>query len=79
MTGQQPDPRGSNRYLLLGQIGMEMATPVALGVLGDYYLKTVPWFTIGGAVFGFVGGLLHLLSILKEEKDDRTPSSGQEP
>ncbi len=38
-----------------------MVAPIGIGIALDYYLGWTPWATVGGAVFGFVGGLLHLV------------------
>jgi F0F1-type ATP synthase assembly protein I len=65
MPDEQREPREQYRYLVLGQVGIEMAAPVVLGVLLDRSLGWTPWLTIIGAVLGFTGGMYHLLSFLK--------------
>lgn len=49
----------------ISQIGIEMAIPAGVGVALDYWLSTLPWFTIIGALIGPVLGFIHLLSILR--------------
>jgi F0F1-type ATP synthase assembly protein I len=60
------------RYAEISQIGLEMAVPIGLGFGVDYWLGTLPWFTIVGALLGPVLGFVHLLSILRRPaiKDD---------
>jgi hypothetical protein len=67
-----PDPKELGFYFALAQVGLEMAAPVAVGALLDYYLNWMPWATAVGAVLGLVGGLAHLVSLLnKQEKSNR--------
>jgi F0F1-type ATP synthase assembly protein I len=49
--------------MALSQVGFEMVVPIGLGVVVDHYLGTKPWLTVAGAVLGFVGGLVHLISL----------------
>lgn len=60
----------------ISQIGMEMAVPVGLGIGVDYWLKTLPWFTIVGALLGPTLGFIHLLSLIRPDKKDET---GEQP
>ena len=60
----------------ISQIGMEMAVPVGLGIGVDYWLKTLPWFTIVGAILGPIVGFVHLLSIIRPVKKDQ---AGDQP
>jgi F0F1-type ATP synthase assembly protein I len=68
------EPRfGQMGYLLaLGQVGIEMVVPIGLGILLDLWLHTAPVFILIGVVVGLVGGLLHMLMILK--RMDRSES-----
>jgi hypothetical protein len=60
-------PKDRARYLALGQVGMEMVAPIALGAVIDHYVEWVaPWCTVAGAAFGLVGGLLHLVYLLNK-------------
>jgi F0F1-type ATP synthase assembly protein I len=59
-----PDPQDRKdfgRYLALGQVGMEMVVPIALGLAADRYFGWAPWGLIAGAVLGLGGGLAHLV------------------
>ena len=58
----------------ISQIGMEMAVPVGIGVGLDFWLKTMPWFTILGAILGPTLGFLHLLSLINPSSEDKTES-----
>ncbi|MCS6976955.1 MAG: AtpZ/AtpI family protein [Gemmatales bacterium] len=54
--------------LAYGQIGLEMAAPIGLGVFLDLRWGTTPWLTVTGAVVGLVGGLAHLIAMLNREE-----------
>ncbi len=59
-----PDPKESRelgRYLALGQVGLEMVVPIAVGLAADRYFGCGPWGLIVGAVLGLGGGLAHLV------------------
>jgi F0F1-type ATP synthase assembly protein I len=56
------------KLLAYGQIGLEMAAPIGLGVFLDLRLDTVPWLTVAGAVVGLVGGLTHLIALMIREE-----------
>ncbi len=58
------DQKDLGRYLALGQVGMEMAAPIALGALLDSYFRCSPWGVLVGAAVGFVGGFAHLLRMI---------------
>jgi F0F1-type ATP synthase assembly protein I len=47
-----------------------MAIPVGLGFALDYFLNTLPWFTVIGAILGPVLGFWHLLVILRTPLPD---------
>jgi F0F1-type ATP synthase assembly protein I len=55
----------------MAQVGIEMVVPIGLGVALDYWLGWTPWATIAGAVIGFVGGLVHLVSMLNRDNEQR--------
>jgi len=57
-------------YVALAQVGLEMVAPIGIGVILDYYLSWSPWATVGGAVFGFVGGMLHLIVMVNRHDAD---------
>ncbi len=75
---ENPDPRDLGFYYSLANVGMEMVIPTALGLVVDHYVGTMPWITIVLTVFGFVGGLVHLVVLLqmKAKKDEE---SGRQP
>jgi F0F1-type ATP synthase assembly protein I len=61
MSEEPENSRELGYYLSLAQVGMEMVAPIGIGVALDYYLAWRPWGVIGGAIFGFIGGMAHLL------------------
>jgi F0F1-type ATP synthase assembly protein I len=79
------DQKDLARYLALGQVGMEMAAPVALGWLLDSYFGWSPWGVIAGAVLGLIGGLYHLVRMTGPGKGNaqgptvRPPPDGRVP
>jgi F0F1-type ATP synthase assembly protein I len=66
-----PGRREMGRYFALAQVGMEMVTPVGIGLALDYYLGWSPWGAVGGAVLGLVLGLIHLVALSNQQ--DRDP------
>jgi F0F1-type ATP synthase assembly protein I len=66
-------------YFALAQIGAEMAFPALLGYWIDDLLGTMPWFTAIAAVTGFVGGLVHLILILKEKERADAANAKKKP
>jgi F0F1-type ATP synthase assembly protein I len=62
-------------YFALGQVGLEMAAPVAIGVGLDSYFGWSPWAAVVGATFGLIAGLAHLVMLLNrnERSDLRGP------
>ena len=69
---QEPTPREMGYYAALAQIGVEMVLPTVAGFYIDEWLGTNPWITIGAAVFGFAGGMIHLIVILRQKERDET-------
>ncbi len=68
-------------YLMaIGQVGIEMVVPIGLGVLADVKLKTMPLFVVIGVLVGLIGGMLHMMALLKRmdqlknKKPPQTPS-----
>lgn len=53
--------RELGRLMTIGTVGTEMAVPIGVGFLIDYWLGWVPVLTIAGAIFGLVGGIYHLV------------------
>ena len=66
MPDEQPDRREFYRYIALGQVGLEMVSPIVMGVLLDRWLDSAPCWTVVGALIGFGGGMMHLLAILNQ-------------
>jgi len=76
-----PEPSDRNelsRYMALGQVGLEMAAPIGLGLVLDHYLNWSPWGAVGGAVLGLVGGFVHLLRLLNQDEPRQPPGTGQD-
>ena len=61
-------------FMSIGQVGMEMVIPIAIGVALDRYLDWTPWAAISGAVLGFVGGLIHLIALANRSSQDSSKS-----
>jgi ATP synthase protein I len=78
MPKGSPNPRELAKYYSLAQVGFEMVAPIALGVWLDTRYGLIPWLTIAGVVVGLVGGMMHLLVILKrfEDKGSSQPKQG---
>ncbi len=77
-----PDPYNGNdlgRYMAMGQIGMEMAGPIAVGVLVDYLLGWQPWCTVVGACGGLVLGLFLLIRMANKQNKDRANKKSESP
>jgi ATP synthase protein I len=74
---QRSSPRELGYLIALGQTGIEMVVPPAIGFYLDNWLGTTPWITIVAAVVGFVGGLTHMIVILrkKEREESSEPKS----
>ncbi len=65
------DSRQAGQLFALSQVGFEMVVPIVLGLVLDDKLGWRPWGVVAGAVLGLVGGMAHLLWMLKkfEQKD----------
>lgn len=68
---EQPEPRsplgvGLDLASRLTTIGLEFALPAAGGYGLDAWLGTMPAATIGGAVLGFLVGMLHAVRMSRE-------------
>ena len=66
MPDQSPE-RTMARLMTIGQVGLEMAAPIAVGWAVDYGLGTIPLFMVVGAVVGLVGGVYHLIVLNRPE------------
>jgi F0F1-type ATP synthase assembly protein I len=73
-----PDSKEMRFYLALAQVGTEMVAPLLVGLLLDWLFGWLPWATVVGAVLGFVGGMMHMISLLsahqREEDEERKKS-----
>ena len=73
-VAEKPDsPRDVGLYAALAQTGLEMVAPVAIGAYLDGRFGWSPWGAGIGAVVGFVGGLTHMLMLLKRVQDRSPP------
>ena len=71
---EKPDSqRDVGLYVALAQSGLEMVVPVAIGAALDSRFGWSPWGAGIGAVVGFVGGLAHMLILLKRAEEGRPP------
>lgn len=73
MTPVPPDPKDAAKnarrlglYMAMAQVGTEMVMPAVVGLLLDLYLGWTPWALIAGTILGLVGGLYHLIAIMKQ-------------
>lgn len=69
MGSDPQDPKDARRlglYMALAQVGTELVMPSVVGLLLDLYLGWTPWALIAGTILGLVGGLYHLITIMKQ-------------
>jgi F0F1-type ATP synthase assembly protein I len=78
MLPESPDRNEMGRYVALSQIGLEMVSPIIVGLVLDHYLGWTPWALIAGAVLGLVGGLVHLVLLLNKMDAKDSSRSDQE-
>jgi hypothetical protein len=71
-----PSPWGY--YWALAQVGFEMAVPIAIGMSLDHHFGWAPWAGAAGALLGFVGGLAHLIFLLRR-LDPPSPTQRRDP
>ena len=67
---EKPSNRELGFYVALSQVGFEMVAPMGGGIALDWYFGWKPWGLVIGFIFGFVGGFIHLLALLKQHDDD---------
>jgi F0F1-type ATP synthase assembly protein I len=73
-VADKPDSqRDAGLYVALAQTGLEMVAPVVIGVFLDNHFGWSPWGAAIGVVVGFVGGLAHMLILLKRGEERRPP------
>jgi F0F1-type ATP synthase assembly protein I len=49
------------RLMSLAAVGSEIVAPIAIGVGIDFWLGTLPWCTVIGAILGPILGVYHLI------------------
>lgn len=64
------DPKELGYYFALAQVGLEMVLPIGIGLALDHYLNWSPWGVVGGAIFGLVAGIAHLIAIVNRYQND---------
>ena len=73
-------PFSAKDHLEIASLGTEIALAEIIGVAGGYWLDTklgiYPWCSLGGALLGFVLGMIRLIQAAKqadkkERKDGR--------
>jgi hypothetical protein len=77
LAAKPMDPKELGYYFTLAQVGLEMVAPLGLGLVLDYYLSWTPWGLIGGTVFGFVGGVAHLVVLSNRHHTSDTTKPGR--
>jgi len=78
MPDQEPDLRHEFRWVELSQVGLEMVSPIVIGLVLDNWLGWAPWLTIVGALLGFGVGMVRLIGVLgKRGKRDGTGGGNQ--
>ncbi len=77
MAADRP-PGGRSLPIGLMVIGSEMAGFTVVGVILDFALDTLPWFTIGLTILGFVLAFTHLIRMSKAlaSRSPNPPSNG---
>jgi F0F1-type ATP synthase assembly protein I len=73
-----PYDKDFGRYMAMGQIGMEMAGPIAIGVVLDLWLGWLPWCTVVGACVGLIAGLFLLVRMANKQDDTKHADNKQE-
>ena len=70
--GPPPDSKELGYYFTLAQVGLEMVAPLIVGLVIDAVLGTSPWLMLAGIIFGFVGGLTHIIMLTnKHDAEER--------
>jgi F0F1-type ATP synthase assembly protein I len=57
------------KWMALTAVGFEMFVPIVIGAFLDRQFGWQNWGTLAGVVIGFVGGLMHLVVMLKRFQD----------
>ena len=79
MPDDPPSPRETGYYYALAQIGLEMVAPIGIGIGIDAYFDSQPWATVIGAAIGFIGGMVHLILLVRQHdaEEQRQPPRGK--
>lgn len=72
MVERPEDKRDLGYLFALGQTGIEMVAPIAVGAYLDSRFGWTPWAAIVGAVLGLAGGLTHMLLMIKRHEERRS-------
>jgi F0F1-type ATP synthase assembly protein I len=72
MPDEMPSPRETGLYFALGQAGIEMVAPLAIGAWLDWQFGLGPWVIVVGAIIGFVGGTIHLIVMAQQIEREQT-------
>ncbi len=76
--GLRPDPKIMSQYLAYSQIGFEMVGPILLGLLLDHWLESAPTCVTIGAILGLVGGMAHLIHMVRKSQQKDSSQSQQD-
>jgi len=74
MPGDPTTPSQWGYYWALAYVGFEMAGAIGIGMALDHYLGWAPWGGAAGALIGLVGGMAHLVILLRR-LDPPSPST----
>jgi F0F1-type ATP synthase assembly protein I len=78
MPDDSPERSRLAQYAALSQVGLEMVAPIGIGALIDHWRDWGPWCSIAGAILGLVGGMAHLMQILKQRSSKETSARQRE-
>lgn len=79
MANGPPNPRDLGYYFAIGQVGLEMVLPIALGAFLDYRFGWAPWATVAGVALGLVGGVAHLVTLAGRQNQSKGRGRSQGP
>jgi F0F1-type ATP synthase assembly protein I len=71
VTQPPPNSREVGYYFALAQVGTEMVVPLVIGAIIDHYAGWTPWATVIGLVLGSVGGMVHLILMVKRHDAEK--------
>ena len=66
MADNRPPNRPRSLPIGMMVIGSEMASFTIVGLLIDFAAGTMPWFTVGLTLFGFLAAFMQLLQIARK-------------